>query len=271
MISYTKEINALFDLYFDEQLTEHEVLLRSIDLVKSHNFDKDYMFDLNDVLYNLGYSFQFDVPEKERKAFDNSKYCEISTNVSKSKDKTKALIDYLNAVSDSRLWFASIRMLKIKHLIALGYLQTDNEIILSNTEKDIRTLLFEYYLSDEEVVSILVSTLEDMGMSYATYDYMAFRFDVEYLLWTIERDDINYGYLKTNTLKVATNIAPKEYFIRDGKNFFNPKFSKVTKDYLKLIDQEEINNIKEFWGEEGNEADGTGYLVLYKLLTTKNK
>ena len=95
MISYVDEIEALFDLYEEQRLTEKDIFERCIELVIKHEFNKDYMYDLNDTLYNRGYSFQFDVNRNKAK-FDVEEYGLLITNVSKSKDKTKSLIEYLN-------------------------------------------------------------------------------------------------------------------------------------------------------------------------------
>ena len=269
MISYVDEIEAIFDIYEAEHLTEAEISQRSIELVKKHDFDRDFMFDINDTLYNRGYSFQFEVPQLERELFDSEKYEELCSNVGKSKDKTEELIEYLKNINDFRLGLASIHMLKVKYLIALGYLSEDNEFIKANSNLDLRTLLFKSYEYDLEAKTIIVESLEDFGIPYSTLEYMEFRLDVEYLLWTIERDDPNRGYLKVNTFKVALNLAPKEYFVRNGKCYYNEKFSKVTKDYLKLISQKCVNIIKDWWDEEGYTVDGTGYRLLYQLLTQK--
>ena len=95
MISYVDEIEALFDLYEEEHLTEKEIFQRTIELVISHEFEKDYMYDLNDTLFNRGYSFQFDV-KREKLKFDSETYYNLITNVTKSKDKTNQLIEKIN-------------------------------------------------------------------------------------------------------------------------------------------------------------------------------
>ena len=264
MISYVDEIEALFDLYEEQRLTEKDIFERCIELVIKHEFNKDYMYDLNDTLYNRGYSFQFDVNRNKVK-FDVEEYGLLITNVSKSKDKTKSLIEYLDKINDQRLTLASIHMLKVKHLIELGYLPNDNNVINDNNKLSLKDLFFIYY-SNKEIHDIVIEALSRIGIEYAMLEYFDFIFDIEYLLWSIEEKDKNYGYLKSNTLKVALNIAPKEYFEKDGKQYYNPKFSKVTKEYIKLIDKVKINQIKDKWGPEGYETIQTGHRLLYKLL-----
>lgn len=264
MISYVDEIEALFDLYEEERLTEKEILQRTIELVLSHDFEKDYMYDLNDTLFNRGYSFQFEV-KREKLKFDSKTYCELITNVTKSKDKTNQLMTYLRDVGDRRLTLSSIHLLKIRYLIDLGYLPTDNEIIIQNKNMSLRDF-FNIYFYDKEIKAMIIKLFTKIGILYAELYFDLFAIEMEHLLWTIERDDKNYGYLKVNTLKIALNIAPKEYFEKDGKQYYNPKFSKVTKDYLKLIDKNEISKIKARWGEDGYETDNSGYRLLYKIL-----
>lgn len=269
MISYIDELEAIFDIYEAERLTEGEIFQRAIELVKKHKFDRDYMFDLNDTIFNRGYSFQFVVPKLDSEKFDLKKYETLCLNVGKSQEKTENLISYLKDVNDFRLGLASIHMLKVKYLISLGYLPDNIEFINNNSNLDLRALLFKSYEYDLEAKAIIIESLEYFGIPYPTLEYMEFRLDVEYLLWTIERNDPSRGYLKVNTLKIALNIAPKEYYSRYNKKYYNEKFSKVTKEYLKLIDQKCINTIKSRWGKDGYTVDGTGYRLLYQLLTKK--
>ena len=269
-MNYVGEIEALFDTYEDNHLTEAEIFGRCIDLVLKQNKDRDYMFDINDTLFNRGYSFQFDVPPLDRKEFNQDDYVALSSQSTKSKDKTKDLIDYLRSIHDFRLTFASMHMLKVDYLISLGYLPSDNEYINNRKGFTLRELLYRSYEENLEAKAIIVKALEKLGVLYSGYEEMEFKLDLEYLLWTIERDEKGKeSYKKVNTLKVAFNLAPKEYFIRDGKLYYNPRLSKVTKDYLKCINQKCINVIKDWWGEEGYSLDGTGYAVFYQLLTKK--
>ena len=264
MICYVDEIEALFDLYEEEHLTEKEIFQRTIELVISHEFEKDYMYDLNDTLFNRGYSFQFDV-KREKLKFDSETYYNLITNVTKSKDKTNQLITYLREVGDRRLTLSSIHLLKIRYLIDLEYLPNDNDLINQSRNMSLKDF-FNLNFYNKEIKNMIIKLFTKLGILYAELNFDLFAIEVEHLLWTIERDDNNYGYLKVNTLKVALNIAPKEYFEKDGKQYYNPKFSKVTKDYLKLIDKNEISKIKARWGSDGYETDNSGYRLLYKIL-----
>lgn len=264
MVSYIDEQEALFDLYEELHLCEKEILDRSIELVIRHDFDADYMYDLNDTIFNRGYSFQFEVESNKRK-FNIDEYNNLITNVTKSKDKTLKLIKYLDEVNDQRLTFASLHMLKVKHLIDLNYLPSNNNIINSNTKLSFKELFFTYY-EDKSFKKILVKALSNIGIKYAECEYFDFIMDIEYLLYSIEENDPNYGYIKSNTLKVAFNITPKEYYEKDGKKYYNPKISKVSKEYIKLINKDKIKKIKSKWLEEGYETVNTGHMLLYKLL-----
>ncbi len=264
MVSYIDEQEALFDLYEELHLSEKEILNRSIELVIRHNFDADYMYDLNDTIFNRGYSFQFEV-EDNKKEFDINEYNKLITNVTKSKDKTLKLIKYLDEINDHRLTFASLHMLKVKYLIDLNYLPSDNDIINSNLKLSFKELFFSYY-DNKNLKKILVKTLSNIGIKYAECEYFDFIIDIEYLLYSIEENDPNYGYIKSNTLKVAFNITPKEYYEKDGKKYYNPKTSKVSKEYLKLINKDKIKKIKSKWLKDGYETVDTGHMLLYKLL-----
>ncbi len=269
-MNYVNELEALFDIYESEHLTESEIYGRSINLVLKHNQDRDYMYDINDTLYNRGYSFQFDVPPMNRVEFNQEDYVALCSQATKSKEKTDELICYLRGVEDYRLTFASLHMLKVSYLMSLGYLPLDNEYICKREIWTLRDILYRSYEEDLEAKDILIKALTKIGVPYADYTYIEFKLDLEYLLWTIERDEHGKeSFKKVNTLKVALNLAPKEFFIREDKCYYNPRLSKVTKEYLKCIDQKCINTIKEWWGEEGYSLDGTGYAVFYQLLTKK--
>lgn len=258
------KIEKWFDVFEKKYfMTEKEIYEACIELVKSSNFNKEFIYDLNDVLYNRGYSFQFEIEEQNDK-FEINKYNELCSNTSKSKNKTKNLIDYLNSINSFRLSLATLHKLKVKYLIELGYIK-ENDYINKYVDKDLKTLLFHAYEEDINTKEYLINILPNFGIKYSTLEYVRFKLDMEYLLWTIEKND-NKAYIKVNTLKVALNIAPKEYFIFNNKRYYNENFSIVTKNYLKLIDKNSLNKIYNIWQDEGYNLDDTGYSVLYGLL-----
>ena len=118
----------------------------------------------------------------------------------------------------------------------------------------------------KEIKKIVKSTLDSMGMVDALTKVGDFWLDMEYLLWTIERDDPKYGHLKINTIKVATAIAPKSYFERDDKIYYSVHTSKDFKKYIKLIDKTAVSKMKDKWGEMGYETLQDGYRLLHQYL-----
>ncbi|MGM9858971.1 MAG: hypothetical protein ACI311_06995 [Bacilli bacterium] len=267
-MSYYNECVTLLDLYEQEKLSTGEILKRTIEIVKLKNYNPDFMHDLNDALLEYGYPFQYDI-QVDRKEFNKEEYYALCVNTTKSMDKTISLVDYLRAVSDSRLTMASIHMLKVKYLIEIGIIENPTPYILEHPNSNLRDLLFSSFSENFASSQSLIEALTRLGYIYALQDYALFRIDLEYMLWLIECSEPNYGYLKVNTLKVCLNIAPKEFFERGEKIYYNESLSKVTKEYLRLIDKGIIKMLIEKWGEDGNPYDKTGYQVLYKLLKNR--
>lgn len=261
MNSYVNLIEKLFDHFEKEKLTEQEIFDKCVNLVINRKCDPDYTWDLNDTLYNRGYSFQFEVPRISAD-FDSKTYENLSSQVTKSKAKTKALVDYLIQINDHRLTLASLHMLKVQHLIDLGYM-TDDAALEGCKNLTLRELLYGNY-HNETIKNIAKSALENVGFIDAKLQYNDFRIDMEYLLWTIEREDKKYGHLKINTIKVALEIAPKEFFEKDGKLYYNVNTAKESKKYIKLIDREAIQKMKSKWGEQGYETLRDGYRLLHQ-------
>ena len=168
MFSYIDELEAIFDIYEAERLTEGEIFQRAIELVKKHKFDRDYMFDLNDTIFNRGYSFQFVVPKLDSEKFDLKKYETLCLNVGKSQEKTENLISYLKDVNDFRLGLASIHMLKVKYLISLGYLPDNIEFIESqrNFLQALKTSLESELIPQLEKQNVKVLKLDGRDKPY---------------------------------------------------------------------------------------------------------
>lgn len=265
MNSYCKEISALFDIYeSEEHLTEAEIYNRCKELINKHDFDIDYMYDINDVVHNRGYCFQFIVPEQKTKEYSNKEYEALIYNVSKSENRTAELISYLKEVNDHRLFFVSLYALKVKHLINLGILK-NNEWTNSNANSNIRDLLFSSY-DDENKIDICLDALKRIGLKYVDLSYMQFWLDMEFLLWTIEQADSAKGHIKVNTIKVAFCITPKEYLIRDDKKYYDSRFAKKINGYLKLIDKSALKLIKEKYKNSNEPQRLWGYSLLYNIL-----
>ncbi len=267
MVNYYNEISALFDVYENEErLTESEIYQRCLLLIKKHNFDKDYMYSLNDVVNNRGYCFQFDIPNERKIQFNSEQYISLITNASKSKNKTAELINYLNDIKDCRLSFASIHALKIKFLVELGILPNNSEYINSHLNENIRDLLFESFNDDEDDSELLIDSLEKIGFEYTNLPYFKFWLDMEYLLWTIQRVDPRKGYIKVNTIKVAFGIAPRMYFERGDKKYYDVSFSKKLNNYLKQIDRDALAHVKEKYLRSVEPTWLYGYSLLFNVL-----
>lgn len=267
MRDYYDEISALFDVYENEEhLTEKEIYQRCLLLIKNHKFDFDYMWSINDVVNNRGYCFQFEVPSKPKRKFVPEEYVSLITNVSKSKNKTEELIKLLVEINDHRLIFASIHALKVKFLIELGILPNNNGWINSKTSYSFRDLLFESFESENDAYDLILDAAEKIGLEYIRFSYMKFWLDMEWLLWTIEDNDIRKGHIKVNTIKVAFGIAPRIYFERGDKKYYDPAFSKKLNSYLKLVDKNVLDHIKENYKDSVEPTRMWGYSLLYNVL-----
>ena len=262
-MDYITLIERLFDNFEAQRLSEDEILERSQNLVKCHKDDKEYLYTLNDTLYNRGYAFQFAI-KNDKPKFDGDVYESLTGNVTKSKAKTQALIDYLAQLSNHILTLASMYLLKVRHLIDLGYLPDDNDTINAQANLTLQDLLFENYF-DKAVKHAVQEALARMGIPDIYGGYNEFRLDVEYLLWTIDKSK-GAGYMKINTVKVALNIAPRQFFEREGKPYYYPSTAKEAKKFIKLIDGDAVAKIKARWGESGYETISDGYKLLYQYL-----
>ena len=267
MTDYYTEISALFDVYENEEhLTEREIYQRCLLLIKNHGFDRDYMYSVNDVVNNRGYCFQFEVPSKRTIKFIPEEYVALITNASKSKNKTSDLIKYLNDLNDHRLIFASIHALKVNFLVELGVLPTNNEFINHRLNGNFRDLMFESFDTDSDSHEIIMDAAEKIGLEYARLSYLQFWLDMERLLWTIEKVDPRKGHIKVNTIKVAFGIAPRIFFERNDKKYYDVSFSKKLNNYLKLIDKHTLAYVKEKYEGSIEPTRLYGYSLLFNVL-----
>lgn len=255
-------LNMVFDQLEAQGMTEEEILEAAVSVAIYFKSDVDLLYELNDLMYERGYSFEFDVPQTKRQ-LDLVKFAELSTQTVKSKAKTESLIDHIRYMGDHRLTFATWHMLKLKHLIDLYYVE-DSEL-LTDKNLTLRDLFMQNY-HNEKIRAFVKDALSELGMPYAWKEYNDFRLDLEYLLWTIEKKEPNYGYKKINTIKVALEMAPNIYFERgDIKYYYSDKL-KEAKKFIKLIDKEAIAFVKAKWGEKGFEELYDGYQLFYKYL-----
>ena len=267
MTDYRNEISALFDVYENEEhLTEKEIYERCLLLIKNHNFVFDYMWSINDEVLERGYSFRFNIPSKREEEFDQDKYVSLITNASKSQERTKNLIDYLNRVKDDRLTFISLHALKTKYLMDLGILSNACQWINDRETKNFRELLFESLSTNDEQYSLIMDAAEKIGLEYIRASYWQFWLDMEWLLWTIEKADPRKGHIKVTTIKVAFGITPRAYLERGDKKYYDQSFSRKLNGYLKLIDKDLISIVKDHWKDSTEPDRPWGYSLLFKVL-----
>ena len=267
MTDYYNDVSALFDVYENEEhLTEREIYQRCLLLIKNHDFDRDYMYSVNDVVNNRGYCFQFEVPSKRTIKFVPEEYVALITNASKSKNKTAELIKYLNDINDHRLIFASIHALKVKFLVELGILPSNSEFINYRLDWNFRDLMFESFDVENDGYEAIMDAAEKIGLEYARLSYLQFWLDMERVLWTIESADPRRGHIKVNTIKVAFGIAPRIFFERGGKKYYDVSFSKKLNNYLKYIDKCVLAHVKERYEGSVEPTRSYGYSLLFNVL-----
>lgn len=263
-----RELDALFDIYENEEkLSEKEIAKRCQELVVSNKFNRDFMCDLNDVIINHGYSFQFIIPGLKNKVFIKNEFFEVIKNATRAPNNTLKLIEYLVLVNDFRLTLSTLYALKIKHLITLNYLPNDNDYINNFLDSDLQMLFYYSYKENSDVYQMVLNVFEKIGIPYARLNYMEFRLDVERLLLTILEKGKGKTHLKVNTIKIAFELAPREYLKNKEKVFYEESSNKKINEYLKSIDKEEIILIKNKWDSNVEHLDLTGYKSLYITLT----
>ncbi len=265
MLNYYDEISTLFDIYENEKhLSEKAICSKCKSLIKKHHFNRDFMYCLNDIVSEHGYCFQFDIESEDKEKFDARIYSLLITNAKKSQKKTEQLILYLKKVNDHRLIFASIYALKVEYLINLGIIE-NNEWTKEHSKNNFRNLFF-ISANDENNYRVCIKTAEKLGLKYIKLPYMQFWWDMERLLWTIEKADPKKGYIKVNTIKVAFGITPRIYFERGEKKYYDALGSKNLNKYLKLIDQKMLEIVKEKYKNSVEPTRMWGYSLLFNVL-----
>lgn len=269
--------DEFFDLiskWEEQKHTEKEIVSKFSELITSKIEDIDLYYDINDALHWKGYSYQFAVPLDEKYAFDPKEYADMINNVSRSKEKTKDLCIYLAEMDNYILTLSSLHFIKFKHLVNLGIYKNYDEYktILDMNLYDIYMMCFTD-IYDEQlgnrgfIKRSIESFLVQIGMTYVWADYMQFRMEVEYLLWTITRKDKSKdAFKKINTIKVAFCIADREFFMWNDKIYFNEDIHKNLVKYLALIDRNESKRIIDKYKNSIHLLDDTGYKLLFNML-----
>jgi len=264
MLVNKKGIKAWFDFMENEEhLSEQDIIDRCMANIEDANFFEDYIHEINDELYRRGYNSKFLV-KKNKSVFEANVYFSLLHNAFRSSSNTKKLIDYLHGVDDYRLAFMSWQSIKVKYLVDLGYLPKENYYI--NSTLSVKEMFFDYYSKDDSKFEDFYRLLENIGISYPDLDYNKFRYDMEYLLWSYEKNQ-SAGDIKTNTVKLVLNMTPKEYLINGDKKLFNEKLSLKVKDYLKAININRIKRVISKWPNYYD--DNTGYTLLYRIFSNR--
>lgn len=257
-----------------DKRTEKEIVNKFIELLCEKKDDIDLYYDINDALHWKGYSYQFAIPEVETIEWDSTEYGDLVANVTKSKDKTKELCIYLAEMDNNILTLSSLHFIKFKHLVNAGIFKYYNEYkpIIDMNLYDIYmmcyTNLYDDVLGNKKFIKLMIEKfLMNIGMRYVQLNYMEFRMDMEYLLWTItKKDKSKDAFKKINTIKVAFSIADKQYFMWNDKIYFNEDIHKNLVKYLSLIDKKESQRIYDKYKDSIHLLDDNGYKLLFNML-----
>lgn len=268
-MKYIDKYESLIKEYEKKKYTRFDIINEFIEEIENSVTSKEELietiYNINDVLNWHGYDVKFQ-NFLSNKEYENDDYIDLVLNSTKSIYKTEELIKYLKHVSDSRLSLQSLNRLKIAFLIELKLLPNDNKIINENKNK---TLYDLYYLNykNEEIKNIIESTFINLGINNIKEYYMQFKVDLEYLLYTINfSKSKSKPYMKINTIKVALNICPKDYYIWDDKIYYEENISKYIVTYLKLLDKKVAKEIKNKYKDYIEYINDNGYKLLYNLI-----
>lgn len=272
-----RRADELFDLitkWEREKRTEKEIVGKFSEMLNEDNDDIDLFFDINDALHWKGYSYQFAIPTESKEEWDEEEYADLVKNTTKSKELTKELCIYLHEMDDWRLSLSSLHFIKLKHIIALNGIKDYSFLDPLKNENlyDLYMMCFtdkyDPILVEKDAIKFLLEELlKRIGMPYIDLDYMQFRMNMEYLLWTISKvDKTKESFKKINTIKVAFCITPREYFMWNDKIYFNEDIHKNLIKYLSLIDKKEIKRMYDMYSTSINQLDDTGYKLLFNML-----
>lgn len=249
---------------FDQKTIIHK-LIKVLAYSKDYNEYIENMYNINDLLYWYGYPFQFLVPNKEKEKDYIEEFVTSLKGVSKSVNSTQKLVGFLNKERDYRLTLSSLQRLKTSFLIDLKILPSNNEIINENKDKKFYDLYFLNY-NNLELREILDSSFKLLGLDYIECDYMRFRIDMEYVLYSINFKEKSQTYKRINTIKVGLNICPRKYYIWDDKIYYNEQIALYINKYLKQLDKKVIQEYKIKYKNIIDDLDDTGYKLLFNML-----
>lgn len=261
-----EKIIELISSWEEEKQTEHKIVQNCLVLIRNANYSRDFIFDVNDALSQKGYQYQFMTPKKQTPVIQDD-YFYLTSQTSKSLNKTKNLIEYLKLTNDFRVSFASLHCLKIRNLILLGLLPSSSFFTFLEKE-NILNVYFSIYHQDLEPQKIIEDFFDQIGIRYLSIPSYRFKVDMEYLLWTMsKKDHTKKLYMKQNTIRVAFSIAPKALFETEDKKYYDENIALHLLSYLKLIDKKETLFIKEKYAQSiENLKIENGYKILFYTL-----
>lgn len=258
-----------------EKVDEKTIVNFLSGIIESNLDDKDVYYEVNNALYQNGYSFRFEyIPKKEYLIeFDHIEYRKKVNQVTKSNKKTLELAKYLWEHNNWRLSLFSLQFLKIARLIsikALPDIEALRNIDFLSVYDAYMSCLSNYVLFDnyEIVKKELEKFMEYIGIRDANEEYMRFRLDLEYLLWTIKDKNFDADYKKINTIRIGFSLLPIQYinWYEGNDKYYNPNIHKVIVKYLQQIHQKEKQRIIKKYESFVDELDNTGYKLLFNML-----
>ena len=261
-----ENVLGLISSWENEKQSEHKIIENCIVLIQKNNYSCDYILAINDALRKKGYSYQFMSLAYNRSIIDSS-FFDLTSQPTKSLQKTKDLITYLSKTNDFRVSFACLHCLKVQNLMILNFLPS-NPFFESLKKENIYNAYFSNYQNNSEVQKHIEDFFNLIGIHYLSSSSFRFKMDMEYLLWTMNKKDHSKTlYIKQNTIRVAFNISPKEIFETKNKLYYEENIASFLVSYLKLIDKSAISFMKEKYKNIIEELDiDNGYKILFYTL-----
>jgi len=246
--------------------TEHQIVNNCLLLIRKVDYARDFIFDVNDALHQKGYSYQFLTPTKYNFIVDR-RFFELTTQTSKSLNKTKDLLIYLTKLCDFRVSFAALHCLRVQNLIMLGLLP-ETPFFLSCKKENLLNAYFSNYFKDLEAQKSIEELFDPLGIRYLSLPSFRFKMDMEYLLWTMNKKDHSKSlFLKQNTIRVAFSITPSVIYETGDKIYYDENISLHLVTYLKLIDKNAIKHMKDKYNDILESLNiETGYKILFYTL-----
>lgn len=252
--------------------SEEEVILYFADMYGNDVNNINLLNDINELFDERGYNCYFLMPSVKHKEFDLDEYCSYASKfVTRSKDKTLSLINYLKKLNSHRITNATLHLIKIKHLVDAGLMNSNNPYIKKcyDDNLDLRDTLFQKYNCKDENIKASIKYIKEniltklggYGDDYNKYPYYEFIVDTEYLLYSIN----NYKF--SNMIKLMFLMVEKDYLKRTGSQY-SEKYENIGK-YLTMIDKSDVKCYLDKHKEYIDSYAHDGYVQFYRHLEVK--